>query len=252
MSLRIRRGTDAQRQTVQLDIGELAYTTDTQKLFVGDGTVLGGHNILETSAGTGLVFDSITQTLKLAAAVGISAVLADTDPRLGGDLTLNSHNIVGTGNISIGGTGTLLNSLQISKYSNDANGAYIFLKKSRGTSSVPTVVQANDTLLYLGSQGYTGSNYTNGAWIKFIASGTVSSGVLQSSILFSANTNTGTAVTAMTIAANRVDLSVPPVVPSYAGSARYPSSAAAGMIIYDSSLNHFFGYNGTVWRQLDN
>lgn len=48
MALRLRRGTDAQRQTldgVSLPLpaeGELIYTTDTKKLFVGDGSTAGG------------------------------------------------------------------------------------------------------------------------------------------------------------------------------------------------------------------
>lgn len=48
MALRLRRGTDAQRQTldgVSLPVpveGELIYTTDTKKLFVGDGSTAGG------------------------------------------------------------------------------------------------------------------------------------------------------------------------------------------------------------------
>lgn len=48
MALRLRRGTDAQRQTldgVSLPVpaeGELIYTTDTKKLYVGDGSTAGG------------------------------------------------------------------------------------------------------------------------------------------------------------------------------------------------------------------
>jgi Major tropism determinant N-terminal domain len=63
MSLQIRRGTDAQRQTVVFDLGEIVYATDTQKLYVGDGTTAGGINILATTAGNGLTWNSTTQTL---------------------------------------------------------------------------------------------------------------------------------------------------------------------------------------------
>jgi hypothetical protein len=42
MALQLRRGTDAERQLVTFAIGELIYTSDTKKLFVGDGTTLGG------------------------------------------------------------------------------------------------------------------------------------------------------------------------------------------------------------------
>ncbi len=31
-----------------------------------------------------------------------------------------------------------------------------------------------------------------------------------------------------------------------------PASPSAGTIYYDSGSNHFFGYNGTAWKQLDN
>ena len=79
MALRLRRGTDAERQTVTPAEGELIYTTDTKELYIGDGTTQGGNLV--------------------------SAELNDdTSPSLGGDLNLNSHNIIGTGNINITGT----------------------------------------------------------------------------------------------------------------------------------------------------
>lgn len=45
MSIKIRRGTNADRLTVILDWGELGYTTDTKKLYVGDNTTLGGNEV---------------------------------------------------------------------------------------------------------------------------------------------------------------------------------------------------------------
>ena len=45
MTLRIRRGTDAQRQNFTPEQGELIYVTDTQELYVGDGTTSGGLRI---------------------------------------------------------------------------------------------------------------------------------------------------------------------------------------------------------------
>ena len=49
MSLRIRRGTNAQRAGVTFFEGELVYTTDTKKLFVGDGTTVGGVAVDSTA-----------------------------------------------------------------------------------------------------------------------------------------------------------------------------------------------------------
>jgi hypothetical protein len=66
MSLQIRRGTDVQRQQVVFDLGEIVYTTDTQKLYIGDGSTAGGINILSSAAGTGLSWNSTTQTLNFA------------------------------------------------------------------------------------------------------------------------------------------------------------------------------------------
>lgn len=40
--LKLRRGTDTQRQSVILDQGELIYTLDTKRLFVGNGSLSGG------------------------------------------------------------------------------------------------------------------------------------------------------------------------------------------------------------------
>ena len=49
MSLRIRRGTNAERAGVMFFEGELVYTTDTKKLFVGDGTTVGGIAVDSTA-----------------------------------------------------------------------------------------------------------------------------------------------------------------------------------------------------------
>lgn len=49
MALRLRRGTDAERITIIPLEGELIYTTDTEKVYVGDGTTAGG-NLISTFA----------------------------------------------------------------------------------------------------------------------------------------------------------------------------------------------------------
>jgi hypothetical protein len=43
--LKLRRGLDSQRKNVVLDQGELVSTTDTQRLFLGDGSTLGGISV---------------------------------------------------------------------------------------------------------------------------------------------------------------------------------------------------------------
>ena len=45
VKLKIRRGSDAQRKTIVLDQGEVGYTLDTRRIFVGDGVTEGGHSV---------------------------------------------------------------------------------------------------------------------------------------------------------------------------------------------------------------
>ena len=45
VKLKVRRGSDAQRKSIVLDQGEVGYTLDTKRLFVGDGATLGGNSV---------------------------------------------------------------------------------------------------------------------------------------------------------------------------------------------------------------
>lgn len=94
MALRLRRGTDAERGTITPLSGELIYTTDTGKLYVGDGTTLGGNLVGPVAASS---YD----------------VINDLTPQLGGDLDLNGSDIIGTGNINITGTITATGSINL-------------------------------------------------------------------------------------------------------------------------------------------
>ena len=45
VKLKLRRGTDAQRQSVTLEQGELGYTTDAKRVWSGDGFTIGGNPV---------------------------------------------------------------------------------------------------------------------------------------------------------------------------------------------------------------
>lgn len=45
VKLKVRRGSDTQRKTIVLDQGEIGYTLDTRRLFVGDGATYGGQSV---------------------------------------------------------------------------------------------------------------------------------------------------------------------------------------------------------------
>lgn len=90
-----RSGTASSIPTISdLIDGELAVNSADQKIYLRDGS-----NIIEVgnvSSGGG----------------GISDVVEDTTPQLGGDLDLNSSDITGTGNVNITGTITSSGDIQ--------------------------------------------------------------------------------------------------------------------------------------------
>jgi hypothetical protein len=77
MSLKLRRGTNAERLAFTPDQGELVYTNDTKQLYAGDGVTPGGTLVSYNGSLEG---------------------------PLGGDLILTGHDITGSGNINITGT----------------------------------------------------------------------------------------------------------------------------------------------------
>jgi len=123
MALKIRKGTNADRLLTTFALGELVYTTDTNQLFVGDGTTTGG--VLIGPAG--------------------SAALS-----LGGDLTLNGYNIVGNGNIDINGTITATGDINLGNTDEDN----IVIGGEINSNIIPNV----DRSFNLGSQSKQWSN----------------------------------------------------------------------------------------------
>ena len=77
MALRLRRGTDSERALITPADGELVYTTDTKRLYIGDGTTAGGNPV--DTAGT----------------------------QFGANLNMNGFDLVGTGNINTTGNLTV-------------------------------------------------------------------------------------------------------------------------------------------------
>lgn len=120
MALQIRRGTNAERidpSFIPLE-GELVYTTDSKRVYVGDGSTVGGTDI----------------------SAGIESVLEDSSPQLGGNLDLNGHNITGNGNISINGTITATGNINLGDEGSDNVGIF----GSLTTSLLPAVDSSND------------------------------------------------------------------------------------------------------------
>jgi len=108
MAIRIRRGTDAQRLTVVLQDGEIAWTTDTQEFYVGDGVTLGGVFIGPSTGAfvpltrnltiNGVTFDlsadrtwSVGTVTSVGFTAGTGISLAGTNPIIGsGTVTITN------------------------------------------------------------------------------------------------------------------------------------------------------------------
>ena len=115
MALRLRRGTDLERIGVVFAEGELVYSTDTKRLFIGDGVTAGG--------------------------VPVSDIISDQSPQLGASLDLNTYDIVGFGNINVNGDITASGTLTVPNIITDVQGS-IF-----GDDSSPLVDGANNKII---------------------------------------------------------------------------------------------------------
>ncbi len=141
MALQIRRGTAAQRTSVTPAEGELLYTTDTKLVYVGDGSTAGGNII----SGGG----------------GISDIVNDTSPQLGGALDTNGYAIVSANNADIdinpNGTGDVVlhGNLRINEAGNITKTGEINISSTTFTSfgNNSTLVDGN---IYVSRNSYSG------------------------------------------------------------------------------------------------
>ena len=140
MALQLRRGSSSGLSGVIPDPGELIYTTDTKLVYVGDGSTAGGTAV---SGG------------------GLTDIVNDTTPQLGGNLDVNGHSIVSAsnGNININPDGTgnivLQGSLNIT-----SNGNILKTGEINITSSTLVSVGRNDSLID-GNVYITRNSYNN-------------------------------------------------------------------------------------------
>ena len=214
MPLRVRRGTNAERQTITPLEGELIYTIDTKQVYIGDGNTVGGISLVSSTGGY-----------------------------LGDDLTLNGNNIDGVGNIQIIGTignesiyltgnklthispftenghtmgvlqlgGTSLNNvephLQLLRnwennkspfeknysISNTFDAASIEYNASRGTISVPTTLQSGDWIFSNKFLGHDGNDHFVSSVVSYSVDNNASilPGIIPGKITFSTASSLG-------------------------------------------------------------
>jgi len=115
------------------------------------GIALTDLSILTSTANAGgsLTYNNTTGefTFRPADLSGISADLVnDTTPQLGGDLELNTNDIVGSGNIDITGAGTFTDTVSAPEFINTGVGAPVITSASTITLTAPDGVTFADSL----------------------------------------------------------------------------------------------------------
>ena len=222
---------------------------------------------------------SISATVDLTGA-GILSVSADTSPQLGGNLNLNNHNITGTGNITATGlisattsisAGTTVSAatfqgvattntvvLQSSNQyittakgitdGTSANAPIVSFDVSKGTLVSPTNTAASDILSTLQFRGYY-----NGSYIPAVSvagqwdSNSVLSSPYAGGTFFIGTGNNSNGFNTLTFSSKGTLAVSGAVQVGQFATGSYPTSPVKGMIIFDSTTNHFYGYNGTSW-----
>lgn len=181
LKLIVRRGTNVDRQRVLLDEGELGYTTDTKKLYVGDGStyggvlvggnafkgVVGGITTVTGAVSGDLAFDNNTNTLYTFNG-GDPSVIGNWT-KIGGVYTAANNTItVANNQIAVGtisgnniSTGAVGNSLKISNNQISLNETEIKTNKITGysdTLQLPSILKIGDIQYtmptYVGSSLY--------------------------------------------------------------------------------------------------
>jgi hypothetical protein len=93
MALQLRRGTDAERKLATFSVGEIIYTTDTKKVFVGDGTTVGGKFV------GGLAESGLRAVTTFQGGQFVTSY--ETEYTADGHLAMNGKDVVGVRDLSV-------------------------------------------------------------------------------------------------------------------------------------------------------
>ena len=194
IKLKVRRGTDAQRQLITLDQGEIGFTTDTKRLFVGDGTTRGGWStgskFYSTSTGianatptstdllytvqTGdIVYDYSTSTTNFYILTGSSTSYNQTSAYVPFKTLLTQTNYIGTSantylvplSVVVTNTPVLSNQALLSIFGASQGSTYSQIRNiTPGLSASTDITIYNDNGIAYFDLGITSSVYNGNAY----------------------------------------------------------------------------------------
>ena len=207
MAIRIRRGTNADRITVVLESGEVAYTTDTKMFYIGDGTTLGGTLIGPGAAGA-VTWGAITGTL---------ASQTDLNTALGTKVTGNTAITGATktkitydskGLVTVGADATTADIAASTNknYVTDAEQTVIGNTSGTNTGN-QTLANTSDSSSHTATLSATGGSIklVEGSNITLTTTGTGADGIIT--IASTGGGGTVTSVAALTLGTSGTDLS---------------------------------------------
>jgi hypothetical protein len=282
MALQIRRGVEGSgtggRLTITPVAGELLYTTDTKKLYIGDGTTAGGvavNTILEDELTPKLNHDLDTNGQNILTSITDGNIAITTTGA--GRLYLNSSNEVqiggtyGNGNVRIikdGYSSAFGEGLYFQQYHNTPDSVNLNYTRARGTFAGPTIIQNGDDIVDLSFAGYDGVKYTSGAAISATVEGAPILNNVPTKLSLITNNGSSTAVRAELSATgvwkvNTIQSLTANTALSFGGMAKlanYATQTVAetavggtptnGMMYYDMGANMAKIYGNGSWHAL--
>jgi len=206
MAIRIRRGTNADRITVVLESGEVAYTTDTKMFYIGDGTTLGGTLIGPGAAGAvtwGAITGTLTSQTDLNTALGTkvtgnTAITGATKTKI----TYDSKGLVTAG---ADATTADIAASTDKNYVTDAQQTVITNTSGTNTGN-QTLANTSDSSSHTATLSATGGSIklVEGSNITLTTTGTGADGIIT--IASTGGGGTVTSVAALTLTTSGTDL----------------------------------------------
>jgi hypothetical protein len=180
MALKIRRGSDLVRSTqITPSEGELIYTTDTKKVFVGDGSTLGGIQVSGVNAGTAGTIPFYSSSTELSS---------------GTNLTWNNSTntlAVDKGSLNVNSENSRRSLISIDSHYFSSLASSLDFVKSKGTATVPTTISTSEEIGNINFLGYEGIKYDVVSNIKIVVDGAVVPTGTPFTVNFVSKTGTG-------------------------------------------------------------
>ncbi len=210
-----------------------------------------------THTGISFTYNPVTHSLSTTVTddVGITEIVQDTSPELGGDLTLNGNDIIGTGNIDFTGSLTVKNAAEslISLYgisnSTETGASYIDHNVANGTLLSPTTTVVGGVLSGLRFNGFTNTGYklVSGIFTNWASSADLSDEYPASNLIFIVGAQTGLETDVRVASLDDRGSFKAPIIETtaytdQAAISAFVTSPSEGMIVFNQDTQKYQGY----------